>query len=141
MALFTSRTRTIFLCNICVFVCLARFSKKLSPNAPFASNSFFRPKNYFQSSHYKNWGCNRCFFFFSSFPSPRSFSLLLSFSFVAVILELWNCCPLLLNFMLARIMLISQGTSARTVYNFTYFINFFAVALQIARPSSRYRTF
>ena len=56
--------------------------KTLPPNGPFVSNSF-------QSSHYKNYQCNHCFFFSSPpfFLLPL-FLFLLSFSFTSVILEL-----------------------------------------------------
>ena len=38
-----------------------------------------------QSRYYKNWDCNHCFFLFSSFPSPRSFSF--SFPFPSCLLS------------------------------------------------------
>ena len=57
-----------------VLIYLAGFLITLSPNGPFASNSFFSTKNYLQSSRYHvKTESAAIFFFFSSFPSPRSF--------------------------------------------------------------------
>ena len=67
-----------------MYVCLAGFLRTLSPNGPFAPNSFFRPKTISKVAIIKTRVKPLFFFFFFSFPSPRSFS------FVTMILELFG---------------------------------------------------
>ena len=61
---------------------LAVFLTTLSPNRPFASNSFFRPKTIFKEAIIKTNSATIAFF------SPFFLLLTLSFSFVTMILEL-----------------------------------------------------
>ena len=70
--------------------------ENITTNGPFVSNSF-------QSSHYKNYECNHCFFFSSPpfFLLPL-FLFLLSFSFTSVILELIGPKDLPFDVFLAR---------------------------------------
>ena len=67
----------------------------LQPKQPF---SF---KNYLQRSQHKKKKCSHCFFFFSSFLSPRSFYFLFPRSFLAGFLGLF-CLRLLVFFSVKR---------------------------------------
>ena len=61
-----------------MYICLAGFLITLSPNGPFVSNSFFRPKTISKVAIIKTKSATIAFFFL----------FLLSFSFVTMILEL-----------------------------------------------------
>ena len=61
---------------------LAVFLITLSPNRPFASNSFYRPKTIFKVAIIKTKSATIAFFF-SFFPSPHSFIFLCYYDFGA----------------------------------------------------------
>ena len=73
------------------YIHLAGFFKTLSPNGPFASNSFFRPEISLQSSHpEKTTRVQPLLFSLLRLSFSSLFVFLLSFSFVTVILELFG---------------------------------------------------
>ena len=73
------------------YIHLAGFFQTLSPNEPFASNSFFRPEISLQSSHpEKTTRVQPLLFSLLHLSFSSLFVFLLSFSFVTVILELFG---------------------------------------------------
>ena len=51
----------------------SRIFENVAAKWTFSVQQFFSAKNYLQSSHYKNYESNHCFFLFSLFVPPRSF--------------------------------------------------------------------